>query len=136
MVVMIENDDVFIDLKQEVSNGSLNHCHKKIKEAAKFGCNKLMLNFKDINDLDNILLDFIISIKNSMRSINLYNVDMHLLPLFYLIKLDQFVNFYTTENDALNEYKPIIKRRFEIVPKVSSIFLSIILVSRNITWYK
>ena len=133
MVVMIENDDVFIDLKQEVSNGSLNHCHKKIKEAAKFGCNKLMLNFKDINDLDNILLDFIISIKNSMRSINLYNVDMHLLPLFYLIKLDQFVNFYTTENDALNEYKPIIKRRFEIVPKVSSIFLSIILVSRNIT---
>ncbi|MEI8377933.1 MAG: hypothetical protein WCF95_05280 [bacterium] len=133
MVVMIENDDVFIDLKQEVSNGSLNHCHKKIKEAAKFGCNKLMLNFKDINDLDNILLDFIISIKNSISSINLYNVDMHLLPLFYLIKLDQFVNFYTSENDALNEYKPIIKRRFEIVPKVSSIFLSIILVSRNIT---
>lgn len=135
MVVMNENDDVFIDLKQEVSNGSLNHCHKKIKEAAKFGCKKLMLNFKDVNTLDNILLDFIISIKNSMSSISLYNVDIQLLPAFYLTKLDQIVNFYTSENDALNENRPIIKRRFEIVPKVSSIFLSFIFTLSCINKY-
>lgn len=137
MVVIIENDDVFIDLKQEVSQGSLNRCHKKIKEAAKFGCNKLLLNFEDIKNIDNILLDFIISIKNSISSINLYNVDINLLPAFYIMKLDQIVNFYTSENDAINEHKPIVKRRFGIVSKVFSmiilIFLGVILESKNIT---
>jgi hypothetical protein len=133
MVVIIEDDDVFMDLKQEVSQGSLNHCHSKIKEAAKFGCKKLMLNFKDVNNLDNILLDFIISLKKSISSINLYNVDINLLPAFYIMKLDQIVSFYTSENDALNDQKPIVKRRFEIVSKVFSILSSIILVSKDIT---
>jgi|GEM_PF-5760047 hypothetical protein len=133
MVVMIGNDDVFIDLKQEVSKGSLSYYHKKIKEAAKFGCKKLLLNFEDVSTLDNVLLDFIISIKNSMASVNLYNVDISLLPAFYLTQLDQVVNFYTSENDAINESKPIIKRRFGIVRKVYSTFLSIILVLTGIS---
>lgn len=118
MVVIIEHDDVFIDLRQEVSERSLNHCYKKIKEAAKFGCKKLMLNFEDVKTLDNNLLDFIISIKNAMPSISLYNIDINLLPAFYITKLDQIVNFYTSENDAIKELKPIVKRRFEIVSKV------------------
>ena len=133
MVVMGQNDDVFIDLKQEVSKGSLDHCNRTIKKAAKTGCKKLLLDFKDVSTLDNILLDFIISIKNSIASINLYNVDINLLPAFYLTKLDQVVNFYTSESDAINESKPIIKRRFGIVQKVHSLILPIIFVVANIT---
>lgn len=127
MVVMIENDDVFIDLKQEVSEKSLNHYNNEIKKAKKFGCKKLLLNFKDINTLDNLFLDFIVSIKNLIPSINLYNVDVNLLPAFYIMKLDQIVNFYTSESDAINEHRPIIKRRFGIVSKVFLIFVSLIL---------
>ncbi len=133
MVVMGQSDDVFIDLKQEVSEGSLDHCNMRIKKAAKSGCKKLLLNFKDVNTLDNILLDFIISIKNSIASINLYNVDINLLPAFYLTKLDQVVNFYTSESDAINESRPIVKRRFGIVQKVHSLILSMIFVVTNIT---
>jgi len=133
MVVIIKNDDVFIDLKHEVSEESLDHCNKNIKKAAKIGCKKLMLNLKNINTLDNVLLDFIISIKNSISSVNLYNVDINLLPAFYIMKLDQIVNFYTSENDAINENKPIIKRRFGIVSKVCLMFLSIFIESLNVT---
>lgn len=133
MEVIVENNDVFIDFEQEISEKSLDYSYQRIEKASKFGCKKLMLNLEKINNLDNIFLDFLISIKNIIPSINLYNVDINILPAFYLVKLDQIVNFYTSKNDAINESKPIVKRRFGIVQRIHSIFLSIILLSTNIT---
>jgi len=132
MGININKNDVFIDFEEEISAKSIDHCQKNITQASKKGCDKLIFNFKNVKSFDNMFLDFVISVKNRFASINFYNVNINLLPAFYLLKLDQIANFYTSEHDAIHEVKPIIKRRFGIVHQKILMFLTSILVLTNI----
>jgi hypothetical protein len=132
MTVTINNNDVFIDLNGEISEKSIDYYDKKIEKAADKGCKKLVFNFEKVKNLDNIFVDFIVKLKEKITSISFYNVNMTLLPAFYLMKIDQVVSFYTSEYDAINEVKPIVKRRLGVVQRKILMFLTTILVLTNI----
>ena len=133
MVVRIDNKDVIIDFDEEISEKSLNDYKESIKTALKNGCDKLLLNFDKVDNFDSLFLDFIFSAKEAISSINFYNVDISLLPAFYLMKIDQIATFYTSKYDAFNEQKPIIKRRLGLVHQKALLFLTTLLVLTDIT---
>lgn len=133
MVVIIDNKEVIIDFDEQISKKSIDYYKEMIKKALQSGCNKLMLNFDKVDNFDNLFLDFIISTKEVMSSISFYNVNMSLLPAFYLMKIDQIASFYTSKYDAANEKKPIIKRRLELIHQKVLLLLSSILVLKDFT---
>lgn len=136
MGVTIDKNDVFIDFNEEISGKSLDSYKKRIEKAIKSGCNKLLLNFDQVESFDDAFLDFIVSLKKIISSINFYNVNMSLLPAFYLMQIDSIASFYTSKYDALNESKPIIKRRLKVVHQTVLMFLLNFIVLKDITWYK
>lgn len=133
MVVKIDNKEVIIDFDEEISKKSIEYYKEMVKKALKSGCNKLMLNFDKVDNFDNLFLDFIISTKEVISSISFYNVNISLLPTFYLMKIDQIASFYTSKYDAINEKKPIIKRRLGLIHQKVLLFLSTILVLKDFT---
>lgn len=133
MVVRIDNKDVIIDFDEDLSKKSLDTYTESIKTALQQGCDKLMLNFDRVENFDNKFLDFVLSAKEVISSVNFYNVDISLLPAFYLMKIDQIASFYTSKHDALVEQKPIIKRRLGLIHQKALLFLSTILVLKDIT---
>ena len=134
MVVTIDNKDVIIDFDEKISKKSLDSYKNAIKKALRSGCDKLLLNFDKVDNFDHMFLDFIMSTKELMSSISFCNVNMTLLPAFYLMKIDQVATFYTSKYDAIQEKKPIIKRRLELIhQKALLFFLSAILVLRDFT---
>lgn len=134
MVVTIDNKDVIIDFDEEISKKSLDSYKDAIKKALKSGCDKLLLNFDNVDNFDHMFLEFVMSTKELMSSISFCNVNMTLLPAFYLMRVDQIATFYTSKYDAMQEQKPIIKRRLELIQqKALILFLSTILVLRDFT---
>lgn len=133
MVVTIDNKEVIIDFDEEISKKSIERYKEIIKKALKSGCNKLMLNFDNVDNFDHLFLDFVISAKEVISSISFYNVNISLLPAFYLMKIDQIATFYTSKYDAKNEQKPIIKRRLGLIHQKVLLFLSSLLVLKDFT---
>lgn len=115
MGTTINNNGIFVNLRENVTLENLKFYEKKITEAVSTGCNRVFFNFFNVNNFDNMLLEFVLKIENDFSSVNFYNIDMNLLPAFYLMEFDKIANIYTSENDAINEKKPLIKRRFVVL---------------------
>lgn len=133
MVVTIDNKEVIIDFGAQISKKSLDYYKKMIKKAINSGCNKLMINFDEVDNFDNLFVEFILYAKGLISSINFYNVDISLLPAFYLMKIDQIASFYTSKYDAISEKNPIIKRRLALIHSKAFLLLPTLLPLKDFT---
>lgn len=115
METTINKNGLFVNLKENVTLDNLKSYEKQISSAVKSGCNRIFFDFFKVNQFDNMFLEFILKFRNDFSNISFYNIDMNLLPTFYLMEFDKVANIYTSENDAINEKKPIIKRRFTVL---------------------
>lgn len=120
MIFSAKEHEIFIDFDEEISSKDLLHYKKNIKKASYDSKINVILNFENVKNFSNSLIDFILSIKKITNQINICNINTTLLPAIYLMKLDEEVKIYTSEYDAQNHTKPMIKRRFKIVPKLAS----------------
>lgn len=115
MTETINKKDLFISLKESISCENLRCYEKEIASAIKAGYKRIFFDFIKVDNMDNVFLDFVLNIKDNFNSINFYNIDMSLLPAFYLMKIDNIADVYTSQDDAIKEQKPIIKRRLSVL---------------------
>ncbi|EKE04141.1 MAG: hypothetical protein ACD_20C00104G0035 [uncultured bacterium] len=85
----------------------------------KHGQINILLNMSVINSINSNILGCLVTAQKKCRkkggNLCIYGVQPDVLMIFYIIRLDEYLNLYNNEIDALNNQNILTKRRLRVV---------------------
>jgi len=92
---------------------------RTLNDLYKYKNTNIILNLGYVHSFENGLLPTVITmqkkLKKSGRYLSIYGLNQDILAIFYIIRLDEFINLYTSEHDALTFQNILTKRRLRVI---------------------
>jgi anti-anti-sigma factor len=106
-------------LSNEIDRKTLNIFRMTLRNLLKSNNSKIIINMHNVNKINNKFLGCLMAFKKKFDSIgtelSIFSVKPEVLSIFYIIRLDNYLNIYNTEYDILQKRSPLVKRRFSFV---------------------
>lgn len=81
----------------------------------------ILINMSMVNSIESSALGCLIAAQKKCckrgGEINIYGIQPDILMIFYIIRLDEHINLYNNEQDALNCQNRLIRRRFKLIKR-------------------
>ena len=122
MSICIRNlgEQTIIDLKNDFLRYSLIKLLKNtLEDLIKSENTNIIINMSHVRSINSILFGIFIGIQCKCRKnggrMCLFGVHPDLMLIFFIIKLDKYIDIYMNEYDALEQINPLLNRKLRVV---------------------